>query len=151
MLANTAARIGTVESWTERIGVVHQKGMSAVADLAMERWFTPSFRERDPETVRAFRTMVQNCPPDGYLGCCAALRDADLRDQVSAITRPTLLIASSADTATPVEGLQFLRERLSTSQLVTLDSAHLSNVECSAEFTEAVLDFLQAQGRRPKA
>ncbi|MGH9239726.1 MAG: 3-oxoadipate enol-lactonase [Vicinamibacterales bacterium] len=151
VLANTAARIGTVESWTERIGVVHQKGMSAVADLAMERWFTPSFRERDPETVRAFRTMVQNCPPDGYLGCCAALRDADLRDQVSAITKPTLLIASSADTATPVEGLEFLRERVNMSQMVTLDSAHLSNVECAAEFTAAVLEFLQAQGQGPKA
>lgn len=151
VLANTAARIGTVESWTERIGVVHQKGMSAVADLAMERWFTPSFRERDPETVRAFRTMVQNCPPDGYLGCCAALRDADLRDQVSAITKPTLLIASSADTATPVEGLEFLRERVNMSQMVTLDSAHLSNVECSEEFTGAILEFLQALGPGPKA
>jgi 3-oxoadipate enol-lactonase len=144
VLANTAARIGTIESWTERIGLVHQKGMSAVADVAMERWFTPSFRQRDPETVRAFRTMVQNCPPDGYLGCCAALRDADLRDQVSAITAPTLLIASTADTATPVEGLEFLHERVNTSQLVTLDSAHLSNVECSAEFTAAVIDFLKA-------
>lgn len=144
VLANTAARIGTIESWTERIGVVHQKGMSAVADLAMERWFTPSFRERDPETVRAFRTMVQNCPPDGYLGCCAALRDADLRAQVSAITTPTLLIASSADTATPVEGLEFLRERVNMSQMVTLDSAHLSNVERAEEFTSAVMDFLKA-------
>ena len=46
---------------------------------------------------------------------------------------------------------QFLRERVSTSELVTLESAHLSNVECAGEFTEAVLDFLQAQGRRPKA
>lgn len=144
VLANTAARIGTVESWTERIDLVHQKGMSAVADLAMERWFTPSFRQRDPETVHAFRTMVQNCPTDGYLGCCAALRDADLRDKVSAITAPTLLIASTADTATPVEGLEFLRERVRTSELVTLDSAHLSNVECAGEFTEAVLDFLKA-------
>ena len=144
VLANTAARIGTIESWTERIGVVHQKGMSAVADLAMERWFTTSFRERDPETVRAFRTMVQNCPPDGYLGCCAALRDADLRAQVSAITTPTLLIASSADTATPVEGLEFLRERVNMSQMVTLDSAHLSNVERAEEFTSAVMDFLKA-------
>jgi 3-oxoadipate enol-lactonase len=143
VLANTAARIGTVESWTERISVVHQKGMSAVAHLAMERWFTPSFRARDPETVRAFRTMVQNCPPDGYLGCCAALRDADLRDQVSAISAPTLLIASTADTATPPEGLEFLRERLRTSELVTLDSAHLSNVECAGEFTAAVMDFLK--------
>lgn len=144
VLANTAARIGTVESWTERIGVVHLKGMSAVADLAMDRWFTASFRERDPETVRAFRTMVQNCPPDGYLGCCAALRDADLRDQVSAITAPTLLIASTADTATPVEGLEFLRERVRTSELVTIESAHLSNVECAGQFTAAVLDFLKA-------
>lgn len=144
VLANTAARIGTVESWTERIAVVHQKGMSAVADLAMERWFTPGFRQRDPETVHAFRTMIQNCPADGYLGCCAALRDTDLRDQVSAITAPTLLIASTADTATPVDGLEFLRERLHTSRLVTLDSAHLSNVERAEEFTEAVMDFLKA-------
>jgi 3-oxoadipate enol-lactonase len=144
VLANTAARIGTIESWTERIDLVHQKGMSAVADLAMERWFTPAFRQRDPETVRAFRAMVQNCPADGYLGCCAALRDADLRDEVSAITASTLLIASTADTATPVEGLEFLRQRVTASQMVTLESAHLSNVERAEEFTEAVLDFLKA-------
>jgi 3-oxoadipate enol-lactonase len=145
VLANTAARIGTVESWTERIDLVHQKGMSAVADLAMERWFTPAFRERDPETVHAFRTMVQNCPTDGYLGCCAALRDADLRDQVSAITTPALLIASTADTATPVDGLEFLRSRVSGSEMVTLDSAHLSNVERATEFTTAVIDFLKGR------
>lgn len=145
VLANTAARIGTVDSWTERIALVHQKGMSAVADLAMERWFTPSFRERDPETVRVFRTMVQNCPTDGYLGCCAALRDADLRDDVSSISAPTILIASSADTATPVDGLEFLRSRVSGSEMVTLDSAHLSNVERAAEFTTAVMDFLKAR------
>jgi 3-oxoadipate enol-lactonase len=151
VLANTAARIGTVESWTERIDLVHQKGMSAVADVAMERWFTPAFRERDPESVHGFRTMVQNCLPDGYLGCCAALRDADLRDEISAITAPTLLIASTADTATPVEGLEFLRERVRTSELVTLESAHLSNVERAEEFTAAVLDFLKAEGPGPKA
>ena len=146
MLANTAARIGTVESWTERIALVHQKGMSAVADVAMERWFTPAFRERDPETVHAFRTMVQNCPPDGYLGCCAALRDADLRDSVSRINTPTLLIASSADTATPPEGLEFIRARVNGARLVTLDSAHLSNVERAEEFTAAVLEFLRRSG-----
>ena len=143
VLANTAARIGTVESWTERINLVHQQGMSAVADLAMERWFTPAFHERDPETVHAFRTMVQNCPPDGYRGCCAALRDADLRDSISGISAPTLLLASSADTATPPEGLEFMRARVNGARLVTLDSAHLSNVESAEEFTDAVLEFLK--------
>ena len=143
VLANTAARIGTLESWTDRITLVHQKGMSAVADLAMERWFTAAFHARDPETVHTFRTMVQNCPVDGYLGCCAALRDADLRPRISSLDRSTLLIASSADTATPPEGLDFIRERVSGATLLTLESAHLSNVECAEEFTAAVLEFLR--------
>ena len=142
VLANTAARIGTVESWSERIEMVHERGMSAVADLSMPRWFSPSFHTRDPETVRVFRAMVQNCPMVGYLGCCAALRDADLQEQVGAITSPTLLVASTADAATPPEGPQFIQERISGSQLVTFASGHLSNVECAVEFTTAVLEFL---------
>jgi 3-oxoadipate enol-lactonase len=120
--------------------------MSAVADMAMPRWFSPPFHARDPETVHTFRSMVQNCPIDGYLGCCAALRDADLRDRVAGIRSPTLLVASTADTATPPEGLQFIQERVPRAQLVTFDSGHLSNVECAEEFTAAVMDFL-----RPKA
>jgi 3-oxoadipate enol-lactonase len=151
VLANTAARIGTIESWTDRISLVYEKGMSAVADLAMERWFTPAFHQRNPDTVRTFRAMVQNCAAEGYLGCCAALRDADLQDRISSISAPTLLIASTADTATPPEGLDFIRERVTSARLVTLDSAHLSNVECAEEFTAAVMDFLKAEGLRPKA
>jgi 3-oxoadipate enol-lactonase len=143
VLANTAARIGTTESWNERIAMARAHGMSAVADLSMPRWFSPSFHSRDPETVRAFRAMVQYCPIAGYLGCCAALRDADLRDQVAGITAPTLLVASTADSATPPEGLQFIQERISGSQLVTFASGHLSNVECSVEFTTAVVEFLR--------
>ena len=142
VLANTAARIGTIESWNERVQLVREKGMSAVAEMAMPRWFSPAFHARDPETVRVFRAMVQSCPVDGYLGCCAALRDADLRDQVAGITVPTLLVASTADTATPPEGLHYIHERIPGSRLETFDSGHLSNVECAGEFTAAVMDFL---------
>jgi len=151
VLANTAARIGSLEMWTERIDLVHQSGMTAVAELAMPRWFSPSFHERDPETVHAFRAMVQNCPTNGYVGCCGAMRDADLRDHVAGIEVPTLLVASTADTATPPEGLHFIQERIPGAKLVTFNSGHLSNVECAEEFTAAVLDFLKAQGLRPKA
>lgn len=150
-LANTAARIGTIESWNERIQLVREKGMSAVAEMSMPRWFSPAFHARDPDTVHTFRAMVQSCPVDGYLGCCVALRDADLRDRVAGITLPTLLVASTADTATPPEALQFLQERIRGSKLVTFDSGHLSNVECAVEFTDAVLEFLKAQGPGPQA
>jgi 3-oxoadipate enol-lactonase len=117
--------------------------MSAVADLTIPRWFSPEFRERDPETVHTFRTMVQSCPADGYIGCCAALRDADLRDDIEAIRCPTLVIASTDDAATPSEGLAFIRDRVPGAVMVTVNSRHLSNIECAEEFTTAVLDFLQ--------
>ena len=108
----------------------------------MPRWFSPPFHLRDPETVDAFRSMVQGCPIDGYLGCCAALRDADLRDRIAGITSPTLLVAATADAATPPEGLHFIQERIRGAQLVTFESGHLSNVECAEEFTTAVLEFV---------
>ena len=146
VLANTGARIGTVEGWSERIALVREKGMSALAEMTIPRWFSPEFQERDPETVRGFRTMIQACSRDGYLGCCAALRDADLRQQIEAIRCPTLVIASTADAATPAEGLAFIRDRVPGARMVTVDSRHLSNIECAEEFTAAVLDFLEEAG-----
>ena len=142
VLANTAARIGTVDGWNERIAMVRASGMSAVADLTIPRWFSPDFRQRDPDTVHAFRAMIQSTDPDGYAGCCAALRDADLREAIGSIRCPSLAIAGAADPATTPDGLHFIHERIPGSSLVTLDTAHLSNVECAAEFTGAVLEFL---------
>lgn len=143
VLANTAARIGTADGWNERIAFVREKGMSTVAEMTIPRWFSQGFQERDPDTVRGFRTMIQACSQEGYLGCCAALRDADLRDHVSSIRCPTLLIASTDDAATPAEGLAFVRDRVSGARMVTVESRHLSNVECAEEFTGALLDFLE--------
>jgi 3-oxoadipate enol-lactonase len=143
VLANTAARIGTYEGWNDRIAQVRDKGMSAVADMTIPRWFSPEFQERDPDTVHGFRTMIQACSPTGYLGCCAALRDADLREQLAGIRCPTLLIASTDDVATPTEGLAFIRDRVPGARMVTVPSRHLSNIECAEPFTAAVLDFLE--------
>jgi len=144
IVANTAARIGTVESWSERIALVRTHGMRVVGELAVPRWFTPAFAAREPGTYRRFEAMVEACPVAGYLGCCAALRDEDLREAIASIACPTLAIAGLHDAATPVDDLRFITERIAGSRLVTLDAAHLSNVERHAEFSTAVADFLDA-------
>src|SRR5215217_5603819 len=54
VLANTAARIGSVEMWTERMAFVKQQGMATLADLTMPRWFTDDFRAREPQTIEQF-------------------------------------------------------------------------------------------------
>jgi 3-oxoadipate enol-lactonase len=148
VLANTAAKIGTAEGWNERIALVREKGMNVLAEMTIPRWFSAAFQERDPETVRGFRTMIQACSQEGYLGCCAALRDADLRDGITSIRCPTLVVASSDDAATPAEGLAFIRDRVPGAQMVTVNSRHLSNIECAEDFTGAVLDFLAATNHR---
>jgi 3-oxoadipate enol-lactonase len=144
VLANTAARIGSVEMWTERTAFVRLQGMTALADVTMPRWFTESFRTREPQAIEQFRSMVASCSKDGYLACCAALRDEDLRGAITAIACPVLCVAGNSDPATPPEALQFIHDRIAGAQMVLLDAAHLSNVEQHEAFNDAVLNFLRS-------
>ena len=145
VLANTAARIGSLEMWTERIAFVKQQGMATLADLTMPRWFTDGFRAREPHTIEQFRTMVAACPKEGYLSCSAALRDEDLREAIAGIRCPVLCIAGNADPATPPEALQFIHERIAGSKMLLLDAAHLTNVEQHEAFTNAVTECIPAR------
>jgi 3-oxoadipate enol-lactonase len=142
VLANTAARIGSVEMWRERIAFVQKQGMTTLADLTMPRWFTDDFRAREPQTVEQFRAMVAACPKEGYLSCCAALRDEDLREAITGIRCPVLCVAGNADPATPPDALQFIHERIAGSKLALLDAAHLTNVEQHEAFNSELLRFL---------
>jgi 3-oxoadipate enol-lactonase len=142
IVANSAARIGSVQSWNERIALVQERGMKSVAEMTIPRWFSPDFRQRHDDVVTRFRSMVEGCPQDGYLGCCAALRDEDLREAVARITCPVLVVAGTMDVPTPPEGLRFIHEAVPGTKMLTLDAAHLSNVEQAEAFTSAVMGFL---------
>ena len=60
--------------------VVESGGLAAIADITMERWFTAAFRAAEPETVARIRATLAKTSPAGYLGCCAALRDAEFNE-----------------------------------------------------------------------
>jgi 3-oxoadipate enol-lactonase len=142
VLCNTGARIGTAEIWNARIAKVREGGMASVAELALERWYTPAFRKRAPEAVESTREMLLRTPAEGYIACCEAIRDEDLRVQTADIRVRTLVIAGSHDPATPPADGRFLAEAISGARYVELDSSHLSNIEAAEAFTGALLDFL---------
>jgi 3-oxoadipate enol-lactonase len=144
VLANTGARIGSVEFWDTRMALVRERGMTAVADVAIPNWYTEGFRAREPETVQGFRDDIESTPVKGYLGCSAALREEDLREAVNTVRCPVLAIAGASDRSTPPELLHFVHGRLPGSRLVTLDAAHISNVEQEAAFNAALSTFLDA-------
>jgi len=141
VLANTAARIGDVSMWSERINAVSAEGTASLADATMSRWFTAEFRAARPDVVSRFHSTISRTNAAGYTGCCAALRDADLRDQVTRVACPALVVAGRRDPATPLAQGQWLAEHIPGAQLVDLDAAHLSNVERPDEFNSVVLNF----------
>jgi 3-oxoadipate enol-lactonase len=142
VLCNTAARIGTEEMWNARIATVRTNGMKSVAAAVVERWFTPQFRESSGEKVARVQQMLENSHPEGYVGCCTAIRDMDLREAVAKIKTPTLVIYGDRDPAIPVSEAQFLTDRISGAVKVELAAAHLSNIEQAEAFTDAVNKFL---------
>ena len=141
--ANTAARLGTTELWDQRIRDATTLGPHALVEPALARWFTSRFRQTAPETVDRFRSMLAGCSAPGYAGCCAALRDADLRADLHRIQAPTLVIVGADDHATPPAAGHAIQEHVAGAELLALDAAHLANVERADAFTAAVREFLR--------
>jgi 3-oxoadipate enol-lactonase len=141
-LSNTAAKIGTAELWDERINIARTQGLSPLVDGVIARWFSPDFAGTHPDQFARARATLLATDPAGYAGVSAALRDADLRDSVGAISVPTLVIGGVSDLATPIEQARWLHQQISGSRLVELEAAHLSNLDRESEFTEALDRFL---------
>lgn len=145
IVANSAARIGTAESWAARAAALAAGGADAVFDAVVERSLTAPFRARAPELVARLRERLVTSPRDGYLTACAALRDSDLRGEVERIRAPLLVIAGRHDASTTVDDARWLAERVAGARLVELDAAHLSNLEAEREFNEALFTFLNEE------
>lgn len=147
VFANTAARIGTEESWNARIDAVRLGGMEAIHDTVLARFLSEWFRQRHPGETQQIGEMLVATSPIGYMGACAALRDADLRSRVSTIHVPSLILAGELDEATPPSQARELHAAIAESELVVFSEvAHLSNVEKPEEFSQSVLDFVDHVG-----
>jgi 3-oxoadipate enol-lactonase len=117
--------------------------MAAIADAVLGRFFSPAFRASRPEVVVRYAAALAASDPAGYIACCAALREADLRPMVGGIRSPALIIAGGLDEAATPAQAQELCAAIPGSQLLVLeDTAHLSNVEQPARFSAALAQFL---------
>ena len=135
--------------WQERIDMARGKGMQALIEPVLERWFSPSFRGKNPQMLARIQKQFLDTPVEGYVGCGEALRRLNYLDQLSAVTIPTLIMVGEDDPGTPVAASQAMHERIPKSKLVIVPSArHLSNVEQPEFFNAALLEFLLEEGAR---
>jgi 3-oxoadipate enol-lactonase len=144
VLCNTGAKIGTSEAWNARIEAVRKGGLKAISSAVIERWFTAAFRAKEPAAIAKIQRALESHNPEGYAGCCAAVRDFDCREKLSAIHTATLVISGAHDAATPPADGRFVAEKIPGARYVELNAAHLSNIEDRDRFTAEIGKFLAA-------
>src|SRR5438094_3849795 len=140
----TAARMPRPEDYAERAKVVRAKGMAAIADTVIGRWFTPAFLTGRPNVVAGIKARLLATPPEGYAATCEALAAMDLREDLPRIAASTLVIAGADDQSTPPERAEEIAQRIRGAELAVIpDAAHLANIEQPEAITKRILDHLK--------
>ena len=149
VLANTTAKYpeAALAMWAQRIASVEQGGLAAIAEMAMERYFTAAFRAQQPDAAAAQRATLLRTSAAGYVAGCHAVAAVDWLEQLPRIACPTLVIAGAHDIGAPPAMAQAIAERVRGAELVTLaDASHISVIEQPAAFAAAVDAFLARVG-----
>lgn len=143
VLSNTAHRIGTRQSWSERIETVREDGLGAIVDAVMERWFTAGFRHAANPLYRLCRTMLERSSRAGYMATCEAIAAADFTDTAPAIAVPALCIAGSDDASTPPDLVRALASLIPGARTVQIEgTGHLPNLERPEVYAGILKGFL---------
>lgn len=149
VLMDTAHRIGTAQMWNDRIDTVTTKGIGAMADAILERWFTPAYRSPDNADFTGYSAMLTRTTVDGYAGTCAALRDADFTETTRALKLPALCIAGDQDGSTPPDLVRSTAALIDGARFeVVAGAGHLPCIEKPAATAGLIGDFLDTNGWR---
>lgn len=135
--------------WQARVDLVRQQGVAAVADGAMQRWFTPEFRADQPPgsaaRVAELRARLVAIDAQAYADSCLAVSRIDFRKSNTRIACPALVIAGTRDEATPAALSEAIQGGIQGAQLALIHAAHLSAVEQPVAFAKLLSDFFDAQ------
>ena len=148
VLCCTSARFGAdaTEVYRARAETVREHTVDAVADGALERWFTPGFREAQPQLMAQIRRGLTETSPEGYASCCEALAAMDLLDVLGSISAPTLVIAGAEDPATPPDHGRAIAAGIPGARFELVeDAAHLANIEKAEVVTPLIAGFVDAE------
>lgn len=142
IMSNTHSYYADKAVWDERMALARANGMAAAAGPAMQRWFTKEAQARRPDKVALIQKMFAETDLDGYLACCTAIRNMDMRPTHPRIKAPTLVIVGLQDPATPAAAGVEIQKRIASAELATIDASHLSNIGQPKAYADLVLGFL---------
>lgn len=149
VLLCTGAKIGDAGGWQERAAQVRASGTPAVVEQSAQRWFPSGFLERRPDVAGRLLESLRDVDGGAYAQACEALAAFDVRDRLTEITVPVLLVAGTDDVVTPPDLGRQIADKVRCGQLHVLDGvAHLAPAEAPETVAELIIDFSRAAGAK---
>lgn len=147
VLCDTAARIGSAETWNERIAGIRKAGLASIADPIMERWFAKAFRDTRKDELAGWRNLLTRTPANGYIATCEAIRDADLTTAVGSIRTPTLMVAGEDDGSTPPALVKATADLIPGARFEIIQgAAHMPCIEQPVRLAALIVEHLEKAG-----
>ena len=126
-----------------RAATVRQEGMLAILDGLFGHWLLPATLDQRPHLRdRGVKTLLTQ-DNEVHAALWEAIADFDLRDRVSEIAVPTLVLVGEHDSSSPLASSQALVDAIRGARLhVISDAAHLSPIERPEAINEHLGAFL---------
>lgn len=151
VLCDTAHKIGTAETWAERIEKASAGGIGVVAEMVLKGWFTETFRTTDP-SFAGYRSMLTRTTLNGYLATVAAIRDADFTADAPRIVVPTLCLGGEVDPTTPPKLMQELARMIPGARYELIRNAgHIPMIEQPEIIAAMIRAFAEFAGAESNA
>lgn len=150
VLADTTSRRppDAAKMWADRIQTAQTKGMDALVEGTLARWFTEPYRNSRKDVMQRIGDGIRTTPVAGFAGCCHAISKIDYLDRLKEIKVPALVMVGEHDHGTPPEAARIIQQNLPGSELKIIPSAaHLSNIEQADEFNKNLTAFYDRVAR----
>lgn len=119
------------------------KGLGAIADVAMRRLFAPEFQQQNPDLIADRKARFLAVDVQTFHGACEALSTLDLRPSLAVVTVPVLVMVGEQDEATPPPMSRELAAGLPNAKFVELKGcAHVPQLQAPDVFMATIKDFI---------
>ena len=125
----------------ERIRNLEKGDLNTNIELALERWFSPEFRQDHPERVQKRIAELRATSPAGYFQAYRVFVLSDLAEHLSQIQCETLVMTGEHDPGSNVRMARLMHESIPNSQLEILPNLRHSVLVESPQLIAEKLDL----------
>jgi pimeloyl-ACP methyl ester carboxylesterase len=153
-VARSVAGIDTYAGWRGSFNpdVVARRLAASMSDLDLppkevaEKWITDFVTPKASQSIKdELRSIIADFNPKGMRSMILALAEADIRQELTELGLPTLLVWGAQDVRSPLTVAQDLHAQIEGSRLVVFDdAAHLAQVEAAEQLNAELRSFFRS-------